>query len=190
MRQSALGNYEAPTMTRHTLHLRPASPADFEHLHRLENAVFPGVGLSRRAIRRLIELPGAMVIVAALPSTIVSSLIMLFPRGSAVGKLHSLAVSPERRGSGLGTEMLRCAEVQATCQGTQIVQLDLDTENAGAMQFFQRFGYEVTMPVPARMRSSGEILRLEKQLGTRHFVSFADLNRRARSARPAVRLSA
>jgi len=54
-----------------------------------------------------------------------------------------LAVSPDWRGRGIGTALMRAAEDWARAQGAERMVLDLDANNAGAQRLYERLGYEV-----------------------------------------------
>lgn len=56
--------------------------------------------------------------------------------------LNYLGVSPAYRGGGLGSRLLKAAEEHATGAGFDRMQLDVLNENAGAIRFYERHGYE------------------------------------------------
>lgn len=56
--------------------------------------------------------------------------------------LSHIAVVAERRGAGLGAELLRAAERRARLLGAHRLVLDVEEANIGARAFYERMGYE------------------------------------------------
>lgn len=59
-----------------------------------------------------------------------------------------MAVFPEYRGQGVGTELLRLAESQASSHGLSKLSLIVFEENAGAKKLYDRAGYRVVASRP------------------------------------------
>ncbi len=58
------------------------------------------------------------------------------------GWLYYLAVTPQRRGAGLGTQLVREAERRLIAQGCVKVQLMVRSDNASVLEFYDALGYE------------------------------------------------
>ncbi|MFC7202006.1 GNAT family N-acetyltransferase [Haloferax namakaokahaiae] len=58
------------------------------------------------------------------------------------GTIHNLFVLPERRGSGVGTELLTAAEAQLRANGVDTISLDVLAANEDARRFYRRHGYD------------------------------------------------
>ena len=73
-----------------------------------------------------------------------SQLAYLFPRiPDDAWYLRTLAVAAERRGAGLGAQLLRHVEQQARDQGYSLLLTDVDSGNPRAVRFYQRAGFEI-----------------------------------------------
>ncbi|MDR3410546.1 MAG: GNAT family N-acetyltransferase [Formivibrio sp.] len=92
----------------------------------------------------------------------------LFPHLPAdVWYLQTFAVSTERRGRGLGTQVLAEIESTARAHGALAVHVDVDSANPSALRFYQSHGFEIVtstrvpMLEPFRLPAS---FRLAKNL--------------------------
>ncbi len=61
--------------------------------------------------------------------------------------IEHLAVLPERRGQGIGRQLMEFAENQARAKGLKRVVLDVEIENEGAQRFYQRLGFQTAKVV-------------------------------------------
>jgi ribosomal protein S18 acetylase RimI-like enzyme len=83
--------------------------------------------------------------------------------------VSSLAVAPDRRGSGAGTALIAHVEAEARRRGRARLALDVNRDNARGRAFYQRLGF---LETGRRIASSDErrrvattgFLRLEKRL--------------------------
>jgi ribosomal protein S18 acetylase RimI-like enzyme len=64
--------------------------------------------------------------------------------GPRIGEIESLAVLPERRGRGLGTQLLDRLEGELREQGVADVVIGVLPGNDGAMRMYERRGYRPT----------------------------------------------
>lgn len=64
--------------------------------------------------------------------------------------VHSFRVRPAWRGRGLGTRLMAVAEADLQARGFREVTLNVARDNQGALQLYQRLGYEVVRKVPGR----------------------------------------
>lgn len=73
-----------------------------------------------------------------------NQLAYLFPRiPDDAWYLRTLAVAAERRGAGLGAQLLCHVEQQARDQGYSLLLTDVDSGNPRAVRFYQRAGFEI-----------------------------------------------
>ena len=98
-----------------------------------------------------------------------ADLAYLFPRlPENAWYLRSLAVAGERRGQGLGANILATLMQQARAQGFTQMLVDVDSGNPGAVRFYSRNGFsilvetKVTRLLPHRLPAS---LRMARLLG-------------------------
>jgi GNAT superfamily N-acetyltransferase len=59
----------------------------------------------------------------------------------AVALLDELYVEPERRGQGIGTQLLRAAEDECRRRGVGLLEINVDGEDTDARRFYERHGY-------------------------------------------------
>ena len=59
-----------------------------------------------------------------------------------VAVIHILAVSPDRQGKGIGSEMIREAIRMAKSKGMQAIRLDALASNTPAHKIYERLGFE------------------------------------------------
>ena len=64
--------------------------------------------------------------------------------GPRIGEIESLAVLPEHRGRGLGSELLDRLELELRVQGVTDLMLGVLPGNAGAVRLYERRGYRPT----------------------------------------------
>lgn len=98
-----------------------------------------------------------------------ADLAYLFPRlPENAWYLRSLAVAGERRGQGMGENILAALMQQARAQGFTQMLVDVDSGNPGAVRFYSRNGFsilvetKVTRLLPHRLPAS---LRMARLLG-------------------------
>lgn len=58
-----------------------------------------------------------------------------------VGLLDELYVVPDRRNQGLGTALLKAAEVEVVNRGGEVLEIGVDGEDVDAQRFYERHGY-------------------------------------------------
>lgn len=121
--------------------VRGAKPADAADLERIEAVSFDGDWLSRRSLRHHLQSKTADVFVAELARTIIGYAIMFYRRTSTVGRLYSIAIMPEARGKGVGEKLVAACERAARARGCRTLQLEVHTNNAGAIRLYERLGY-------------------------------------------------
>lgn len=92
----------------------------------------------------------------------------LFPHlPEDVWYLRTLAVSPEQRGQGLGSQALADIEHRARTHAASAIHVDVDSANPQALRFYQRHGFEIIAITQVPMLESYRLpasLRLAKKL--------------------------
>lgn len=63
-----------------------------------------------------------------------------------VGLLDELYVVPSRRGSGLGSALLRAVEQAVRERGGELLEINVDGDDAAARRFYERHGYRNSEP--------------------------------------------
>jgi ribosomal protein S18 acetylase RimI-like enzyme len=92
---------------------RDAVADDVEALLVLENQCFEGDRLTPRSFHWMIRRANACLIVAEHAGQLTGYALVLFHRGTSLGRLYSLAIADSVRGQGLGRQLLLRAEQQA-----------------------------------------------------------------------------
>jgi ribosomal protein S18 acetylase RimI-like enzyme len=146
------------------LEVRPGKPADIPSLFALEARVFATDRLSRRGFRRLLASPAADLLVAEHSGAFAGYVLVLFRANSAVARIYSLAVAPEREGLGIGTRLIEAAEDAAHRRGCTRIRLEVHEANARAAERYRKSGYTHFGEYRQYYGDRGNALRFEKRL--------------------------
>jgi ribosomal-protein-alanine N-acetyltransferase len=121
-------------------------PQDFAALYVIEEECFrPPHRFSRDYMRQLIQQPDAATWTANDGERMCGFAIVEWVR-DGVGKvayIQTLEVVAERRGQGVGRELLRRIEESASAAGASMIWLHVDAENAAAIHVYQANGFIV-----------------------------------------------
>ncbi len=136
---------------------------DLPALCSLLNALFtqeaefqPDEAAQRRGLTRIITQPDVGLIVVAREGGQVRGMVnLLYTVSTALGErvalLEDMVVSPSRRGTGLGRQLLQGAIGLARAQGCRRITLLTDGDNVAARRFYEREGFSVSGMVPYRL---------------------------------------
>lgn len=144
--------------------LRDAAAADLDALVRLEDRVFPGDRLDRRAFRYALGSPTIDMRVAYADGAMLGYVQIQRRRGARVARLTSVAVSPEAHGQGVGRRLVSSAEALARENGCTALRLEVRADNARARGLYERAGYALFASVPDYYEDGEAALRFEKAL--------------------------
>lgn len=145
--------------------IRPAAPDDLDALVTIENTVFPGDRLSRRAMRHHVGHRRNVLVVVERDGMVLGYALVALRSGSALARLYSIALVPEASGTGLGARLLDAAEQAAADRGASIVRLEVRADNAAAIRLYERRGYQRFGLVQSYYEDGQDALRFEKRLG-------------------------
>ena len=121
---------------------RPAEPGDLDSLVALEHAAFASDRLDRRALRHAIRSRSILaLVVEAEHGEIAAYALVETRRGSQIGRLSSIAVSPAAAGQGIGRALLHDAEAAAAEAGCRRLRLEVRADNAAAIRLYERCGF-------------------------------------------------
>ena len=123
---------------------RPYTPEDFAELYAIEEVCFqPPLRFGRRYMRQLIDRSNTATWIAEQDGRLAGFAIVEWMRetGGVIAYIQTLEVAPDRRGHGVGGELLRRVEGSARAVGAQGIWLHVDAENAGAIRTYQTQGY-------------------------------------------------
>ena len=138
------------------LSVRPFRPADREPLERLWTRVFPddppwndpGVMIERK-----LRVQPELLLVGEVGGEIAGAVMAGFD--GVRGWIHHLAVAPECRRRGFGSQLVRAAEVGLRKLGCPKVNLQVRPANQGVVAFYRSLGYEIEERVSMGRRLEG-----------------------------------
>jgi len=125
-----------------SVQLSPASLQDLPALVALENRTFSEDRISRRQCRWMLKRGHCALITAKSPTQeLLGYVLVLFHRGTSLGRIYSLAVDELARGQGLARLLMQAAEQAALEHDCLALRLEVRTDNAAAIRLYQTLGY-------------------------------------------------
>jgi [ribosomal protein S18]-alanine N-acetyltransferase len=126
--------------------LRDYRATDLDAMFRLDEACFEApFRFDRESMREFAEEANAIVRIAEDAGGEMAGFVIVHIERVVTGwraYVVTLDVAAECRQLGLGRRLMREAEVCAAAAGVRWMQLHVFTGNAGAVQFYERLGYE------------------------------------------------
>ena len=150
--------------------IRPATLADLDGVHALEQACFDTDAQSRRSLRYLISRARSDFLIVLAAGHVVADVVVLYRRNAGVARLYSIAVGDAARGRGLGVTLLGEAEIAAMGRGCHALRAEARQANVASRALFARAGYRERERLPGYYPArAGETaredgIRLEKLL--------------------------
>jgi [ribosomal protein S18]-alanine N-acetyltransferase len=164
--------------------VRDHRPEDFDTLWNIDQTCFaPGIAYSRYELKAFMRHPGAFTMVAdavlragkapngdplSNEDSILGFLVAECGRSKIgdlkIGHIITLDVCSEARRHHVGSALLDAAEVRLLSAQCQRVRLEAAVDNATAISFYKRRGYNVIQTVPHYYSSGVDALMLEKDL--------------------------
>ena len=129
------------------MNYRLFQPDDFHDLYAIEELCFqPPQRFTRRYMRQLVASPDAATWIAEENGHMAAFAIVEWAQQitGVVAYIATLEVLPERRGSGIGAELLRRLEGSANAERAIQIWLHVDVENTAAIRLYERSGYRNT----------------------------------------------
>lgn len=93
---------------------------------------------------------------------LLASLILRFHPNTC--RIHSIAVLPSAQGKGIGHCLLNHAESRARSRGCSRMSLEADARNRKLINWYLKYGYKISKPLPDYYAPSWHALRLTKTL--------------------------
>ncbi|MEE4156013.1 GNAT family N-acetyltransferase/peptidase C39 family protein [Pseudomonas viridiflava] len=143
---------------------RDAVDSDVEDLLFLENQCFEGDRLTARRFNWMIRRANACLIVAERAGQLTGYALVLFHRGTSLGRLYSLAIADAARGLGLGKQLLQHAEQRAVERDCAYLRLEVRPDNLAAIGLYERSGYRRFAQVDDYYQDHAPALRYEKRI--------------------------
>lgn len=120
-------------------------PSDFTALYTVEELCFvPPFRFSRRLMRQLIESSNSATWIAEEDTYLAGFSIVEWSaeQRELSAYIQTIEVHPQRRGRGIGAELLRRVEGSARAAGAAVIGLHVDVENIAAIRLYERHHYE------------------------------------------------
>jgi ribosomal protein S18 acetylase RimI-like enzyme len=158
---------------------RPAVLADVDELLALENQCFETDRLNARNFHWMISRANASLIIAHANERLCGYALVLFHRGTSLGRLYSLAIADQARGQGLGQQLLSQAEQDSVDRDCAYLRLEVRADNASAIRLYERHGYRLFDRIDDYYQDHAPALRYEKRIrehsarSTRHVPYYA-----------------
>lgn len=108
----------------------------------------PGVAKLAERVGPLLA-AGDMIALLAGDPAVALALLSLRPSAwydAPVALLDELYVTPELRGQGIGSRLLAAAEAEVRGHGVELLEINVDGQDAGARRFYERHGYANSEP--------------------------------------------
>lgn len=144
--------------------IREAMLADINDLNSLEKACFDSDRISRRSFRWMIEKGHSLVLVAHVNQQLVGYVLLLYSRGTSLGRVYSLAVDAEYRKAGIAACLMQEAETQALADGRSFLRLEVRPDNLGAIRLYEKLDYQPFDIVTDYYEDHADALRMMKVL--------------------------
>lgn len=144
--------------------IRKAQLADVEALVALENSCFDSDRLSRRSFKWMINKANAQLLVAQSQQQILGYVLLLYVRGTSLGRIYSLAILPEHRQRGIAMRLMHAAEQAAQASGRSFIRLEVRPDNLNAIRLYQSLGYKQFESVSDYYQDHADALRMMKVL--------------------------
>lgn len=148
------------------LTIRPARRDDLDTLAALEIRAFETDRISRRSFRTFLASERDALIVAEADGVVIGYALVFFRRGTALARLYSIAVEPDRTGHGVGQRLLKEAEAVAEARDCLFLRLEVREGNPAAIALYRAAGYRQIGRVADYYEDHEAALRLEKRLYT------------------------
>ncbi|MGB8029340.1 MAG: N-acetyltransferase [Terracidiphilus sp.] len=121
-------------------------PGDFAQLYAVEELCFdPPFRFSRAYMRQLVDSTNSATWIAEEEEKIAGFAIVQWKKGRKSGAqfayIETVEVSPNHRGQGVGSELMRLTEDSARTAGAAAIWLHVDVENFAAIRLYESRGY-------------------------------------------------
>jgi [ribosomal protein S18]-alanine N-acetyltransferase len=144
--------------------IREYRSADFETLWQIDQACFArGISYSRRELAFYIRRKRGFTLIAELDAKI-AGFVVVDHDSHGQGHVITIDVLPEARRSGTGSRLMAAAEERLRALECWVVFLEAAVDNAAALAFYQRHGYNVIQTIPRYYLDSIDALVLVKDL--------------------------
>lgn len=152
------------------IRLRGFEPGDLPALLLLDELCFPPqIAYSGAELQYFVRHPRSTTIVAERDQHVAGFCVVDWKQeaGRKLGHFITIDVAPELRRIGLGGLLMEAGEGELVSMGCFAVSLEVATNNAGALAFYQRLGYRQVGQIPGYYADGTDALVLRKTLDSR-----------------------
>jgi ribosomal protein S18 acetylase RimI-like enzyme len=147
--------------------IRHATSLDFPMLLSLDEACFPPeIAYDSLDLRHMMTRAGAQTLVLEEGGAIRAFLLVDIDRNRKSATLVTLDVHSEHRRRGYASDLLSRSEQILSQQGVAIYNLQVDTQNEGAIAFYRRNGFTVDRLLRKYYPGSRDAWQMVKKLPT------------------------
>jgi ribosomal protein S18 acetylase RimI-like enzyme len=148
-----------------SVHLRPATLNDLPALLSLEQRSFSEDRISRRQFRWMLKRGHcALIIAESEQQTLAGYVLVLFHRGTSLGRIYSLAVNSDMRGKGIARLLMQAGESAALEQDCLALRLEVRADNDSAIALYRALGYRQFGIYEDYYEDHAPALRFQKRL--------------------------
>ncbi|WFB35467.1 peptidase C39 family protein [Kiritimatiellota bacterium B12222] len=145
--------------------LRPGRLTDVERLLTIETQSFSKDRFSKRRFTHWLSSPHALFQVAEDVSGCVQAYgMVVLQQGTRLSRLYSLAVHPDARKQGAGTQLLQALEQAAVHAGRLAMRVEVESSSNEAHTLLLRQGYHHLSKLDRRPRKEAHILHFQKRI--------------------------
>jgi ribosomal protein S18 acetylase RimI-like enzyme len=144
--------------------IRNATLDDLGALVNLEERVFQSDRFDSRRYKYLITRARASVLVMDYKKRLAGAAILLWHKKRSSARLYNIVIDPLYQGKGLGTSLLQGCEEAAAKRGYISITLEVRTDNADAITFYEKHGYRTLETVEDFYDDGSAAFRMIKRL--------------------------
>jgi ribosomal protein S18 acetylase RimI-like enzyme len=124
--------------------IRLAAAADISRIYELEQICFQYDQMTKQNIRHLIRSPqSSFWLWLGEDDQLLGYIIVLYHKRRCFARIYSVAVHPQSRGMGLGSQMVSWVENEVQERGLAEVRLEVKPDNSAALKVYLKQGYKV-----------------------------------------------
>lgn len=140
---------------------RLLSGEDVAGVHALDQRCFAaGIAYTAEEIAAYLRMPGLHQ-GCERDGRLIAVLLSTMAKAKTRGHIITVDVAPEARRRGIGQELMRRAEAYYRAHGAPGMRLEAAVNNAGALAFYARLGYQMKGLLPGYYAADLDALRLE-----------------------------